>query len=132
MGLLLRKTKAFCFQTVHIVYFFYFYHHLECDSFHYGDNCANECNCGVGATDCDHVTGCICQNGWSGNTCDIDRDECATMQSSCNGVNKMCVNNPGSYQCMCINGYQRNSNSSICEGKHRISKVHVNITIIMV
>lgn len=87
----------------------------KCDTFHYGANCANVCNCGVGATYCDRVSGCVCQNGWSGTKCDMDKDECAAMQSPCNGANELCVNHPGSYQCMCMNGYQRNSSSSTCE-----------------
>jgi hypothetical protein len=84
-----------------------------CDSEHYGVNCANECACGAGAEKCDPVTGCVCKEGWSGDKCDVDRNEC--VDSPCTVANTECVNIPGSYQCPCKSGYKENANK-ICEG----------------
>ncbi|KAK3597086.1 hypothetical protein CHS0354_022093 [Potamilus streckersoni] len=75
-----------------------------CDNFHYGTNCAKECNCGVGSDKCDKVTGCVCKNGWIGDKCDTDQDECSNV-GICSGGNIYCRNSPGSYQCVCKTGY---------------------------
>ncbi|KAL4229260.1 Mucin-4 [Mactra antiquata] len=97
----------------------------ECDSVHYGINCANECNCGVGAIRCDSVTGCVCNNGWLGEKCDIDRDECQVSPSVCTGVSEQCTNTPGSYTCTCESGYRRNSNN-ICTDINECSSQTLN------
>ena len=36
----------------------------------------------------------------------VDIDECSSeCLNSCNNLNEICVNEPGSYQCVCKNGY---------------------------
>ncbi|XP_052806502.1 mucin-4-like [Mya arenaria] len=86
-----------------------------CDSNHYGDNCALECNCGVGSSRCDSQTGCVCKSdGWIGAKCDQDTDECAIGTHNCTGTNEQCRNTPGSFVCECLPGYQRNA-ENICE-----------------
>ncbi|KAL3836485.1 hypothetical protein ACJMK2_021917, partial [Sinanodonta woodiana] len=84
---------------------------IECDHFHYGINCTDECKCGIGAETCDRVTGCVCKSGWTGEKCDIDEDECGT-NGICPSINIYCLNTPGSYQCLCKDGYQKNLTGS--------------------
>lgn len=57
---------------------------------------------------CDHVTGsCKCNEYWTGDTCDIDVDECANV--TC-GTNENCTNNIGeNYTCDCVNGAEKES-----------------------
>ncbi|XP_076437418.1 uncharacterized protein LOC143276674 [Babylonia areolata] len=75
-----------------------------CDEYHWGDDCANDCNCSPLNTErCDPVTGCVCNSGWLGATCDQDRDDC---ESSPCPVSSECVNLPGSFRCDCPNGYE--------------------------
>ena len=82
------------------------YNFPACDEFHWGENCNNDCNCGVGATSCDPTVGCVCEAGWSGVLCDIDRNECASSPVPCSGDNQQCTNTPGSYVCSCLDGYE--------------------------
>ncbi|KAK3103621.1 hypothetical protein FSP39_020595 [Pinctada imbricata] len=89
-----------------------------CDQFHYGTNCAQTCNCGVGADHCDSVSGCVCRSGWLGDKCDTDIDECSS--SVCTDPNAQCINSPGTYHCLCKDGYtntarrRRSTTSSQC------------------
>ena len=55
---------------------------------------------------CDNVIVAIYQS---------DVDECSTTRRPC-GVNKHCVNTPGSYKCSCNSGYKEARNGN-CEGK---------------
>ena len=88
-----------------------------CDAFFYGENCANRCDCGVGSLRCDAVTGCVCDAGWGGAKCTVDQDECgATVDPCASEANTVCVNNPGSYQCQCQTGYQKNA-TNYCVSK---------------
>ena len=86
-----------------------------CDVFHYGDNCANDCNCGLGASTCDPEAGCLCKPGWAGDTCNIDNNECERTINPCNGNNELCINTQGSYSCVCVDGYTKQN--GICESK---------------
>ncbi|XP_053408702.1 uncharacterized protein LOC123559399 isoform X2 [Mercenaria mercenaria] len=79
-----------------------------CDSEHFGESCANECACGVGATRCDSKTGCVCEEGWIGEKCSIDKNECANFP--CTGENEECTNTLGSYSCTCKKGYTLDNN----------------------
>lgn len=38
----------------------------------------------------------------------LDIDECLTY--NCTGVHEICVNTIGSFQCICMSGYRRDSN----------------------
>lgn len=87
----------------------------ECDESHWGLNCANICKCGQGALRCDRSKGCVCKNGWSEPSCNVDVDECAQTPNVCNDVNKECTNTIGSYECSCRDGFQLDQNE-MCEG----------------
>ncbi|KAL4219778.1 hypothetical protein ACF0H5_020191 [Mactra antiquata] len=81
----------------------------ECDDFHYGEDCALECACLHG--DCNNILGCECNNGWQGNNCDVDINECTTGQVVCNWTNEQCVNTLGSAGCQCLQGYERDEST---------------------
>ncbi|XP_060592999.1 uncharacterized protein LOC132747595 [Ruditapes philippinarum] len=94
-----------------------------CDEFTYGVNCANKCDCGVGASSCDSVTGCVCKDGWTGQKCDTDKDEC--QANPCTGVNKACVNTPGSYECRCKPGYE--DVNGVCTNINECNDANLNV-----
>ncbi|KFD67534.1 hypothetical protein M514_12872 [Trichuris suis] len=48
---------------------------------------------------------CICNEGWSGDFCDIDVDECESRQDNCSKHTAYCQNTPGSFNCVCNPGY---------------------------
>ena len=108
LNLLLWTTHSFSYQIWYAVV-------PECDSNHYGPDCSNVCNCAVGDTRCDHVTGCICSEGWAGLQCDDDVNECL-REDTCVLDNEICVNTDGSYQCKCHQGYERDDSGN-CVGK---------------
>ncbi|KAL4219782.1 hypothetical protein ACF0H5_020194 [Mactra antiquata] len=81
----------------------------ECDDFHYGEDCAMSCACLYGV--CNKTFGCDCNNGWQGNNCDVDINECTTGQVVCNPANEQCVNTFGSAECHCILGYERDESN---------------------
>ena len=80
---------------------------IACDG-SYGDNCATECACGVGAEKCDPVSGCVCKDGWGGPKCADDEDECSAAINPCSGDNVVCVNQPGRFSCQCKSGFEKN------------------------
>lgn len=62
----------------------------------------NPCNNG----NCAVINGainCTCSNGWTGQYCSNDIDECF-IQNICY-VNSYCINTPGSYACPCLSGF---------------------------
>ncbi|XP_067687865.1 uncharacterized protein [Haliotis asinina] len=84
---------------------------IACDDNHWGLNCSNECGCApVGTLVCNKTTGCSCKNGWTGDKCQNDINECSTVTCQ---ENSDCQNTPGSYRCNCRTGYIANGN--ICE-----------------
>ncbi|XP_053386930.1 uncharacterized protein LOC123542087 [Mercenaria mercenaria] len=79
-----------------------------CDVLHWGDNCEQDCICtGQGADRCDPVKGCVCEDGWHGNRCNDDINECELKHQACNDPRKFCVNSLGSYTCECRAGFYK-------------------------
>lgn len=56
--------------------------------------------------DCHHVTGdCECNEGWKGNDCSEDVDECSSGLHSCNEtIHQVCENSAGAAHCECQYG----------------------------
>ncbi|XP_061182283.1 mucin-like protein [Saccostrea echinata] len=79
----------------------------------YGEDCLKDCKCGIGSDGCDHVTGCVCKQGWEGVLCDNDIDECNSSSSPCVDTNEDCINTIGSYMCKCRAGYEKSNNACI-------------------
>ncbi|RUS86243.1 hypothetical protein EGW08_005985, partial [Elysia chlorotica] len=79
---------------------------IECDPYHWGDNCAKQCSCNpVGTVTCDPTAGCQCQTGWSGSNCYEDIKECTNPVKYPCPANSNCVESPGSYFCQCLTGF---------------------------
>ncbi|XP_078333705.1 uncharacterized protein LOC111101935 [Crassostrea virginica] len=95
----------------------------ECTGSFYGVNCETPCKCGRGAKDCHHVTGCVCEMGWTGETCEVDVDECKS--NPCIGDHQTCLNTPGSYRCECTPGFNMSNGhcTDIDECKLSVSPV---------
>ncbi|XP_052809767.1 uncharacterized protein LOC128238182 isoform X2 [Mya arenaria] len=87
----------------------------ECDPPYFGTNCEDTCNCSsLGTKECHKVKGCVCENGWQGDRCDIDVNECDNHISPCYDAYQACVNIPGSFLCECVMGFKE-SGSNHCE-----------------
>ncbi|WAR07512.1 MLP-like protein [Mya arenaria] len=87
----------------------------ECAPPYFGTNCEDICNCSsLGTKECHQVKGCVCENGWQGERCDFDVNECESHISPCSDAYQTCVNIPGSFLCECLIGY-KDSGSSHCE-----------------
>lgn len=61
---------------------------------------------------------CQCEEGWKGNICSEDVDECTSGSVSCNEtIHQVCVNTNGSAHCKCqYGGLDLND----CVGKYQI------------
>ncbi|XP_059158121.1 uncharacterized protein LOC131942326 [Physella acuta] len=82
----------------------------ECDAYHWGENCATECNCSPrGTSRCDPTQGCQCKAGWAGTWCQDDIDECSSLVPPCPETS--CVNTFGSFYCQCKQGYSFENNT---------------------
>ncbi|XP_052809176.1 fibrillin-2-like [Mya arenaria] len=87
----------------------------ECAPPYFGTNCEETCNCSsLGTKECHQVKGCVCENGWQGDRCDVDVNECGNYISPCSDAYQICVNIPGSFLCECLIGF-KDSGSSHCE-----------------
>ncbi|WAR21595.1 FBN2-like protein, partial [Mya arenaria] len=84
----------------------------ECDEYHFGRNCLQECNCIKGV--CNSTLGCVCDDGWTGPNCDVDEDECDLQAFTCTMPNMHCVNLPGTASCQCLAGYHTDQTSGGC------------------
>ncbi|XP_059150288.1 fibrillin-1-like [Physella acuta] len=82
----------------------------KCELPNYGENCTSKCDC-KGRGNCDTVKGCMCDDGWTGVSCDVDEDECADHTTCPEGF--ICENTIGSFLCKCPDGYVQQSNRCI-------------------
>ncbi|CAI2723409.1 unnamed protein product [Schistosoma spindalis] len=48
---------------------------------------------------------CRCSQGWTGEDCSVDVDECHLSSTNPCEHNGVCINSPGGYQCLCPPGY---------------------------
>lgn len=88
-----------------------------CEYGKYGVECAHSCNCGPNVEACDPATGCtICRDGWTGDNCTTNIDECATNTYNCT-PHSTCKNLPqGTYSCVCNNYYEKDPEKGECVG----------------
>ncbi|PVD36008.1 hypothetical protein C0Q70_02978 [Pomacea canaliculata] len=84
-----------------------------CPYLKYGPECRQTCTCSGRSVACHPVRGCVCQDGWTGKSCEEDVDECAENPDVC-GTQKRCVNNKGSYSCVCRPGYAT-TDDGVCQ-----------------
>ncbi|RXG56460.1 Protein kinase C-binding protein NELL2 [Armadillidium vulgare] len=77
--------------------------------------CKSQCRNGGVCSDPDV---CTCRLGYTGESCEIDVDECALELHHC-PKNSVCINLPGWYMCQCGQGYSsllsHNSDSKFCQ-----------------
>lgn len=77
--------------------------------------CREPCRNGGMCTKPDY---CACVPGWTGKTCETDVDECARRRHGCE---QDCVNTPGSYMCLCKDGFILQADRRSCK-KNEIQK----------
>ena len=71
--------------------------------------CTEPCRNGGMCTKPDH---CTCPPGWAGKTCETDIDECVRKRHGCEHE---CVNIPGSYRCLCKDGFILQEDQRSCK-----------------
>ncbi|XP_052253077.1 fibrillin-2-like [Dreissena polymorpha] len=78
-----------------------------CRSWQYGARCASDCECDTNnSLSCSNTNGtCMCKNGWRGDNCTTNVNECEANTTICNDSLKTCKDELGSYTCNCLYGY---------------------------
>ncbi|CAL1540486.1 unnamed protein product, partial [Lymnaea stagnalis] len=97
---------------------------VGCEYPYYGTNCSQTCQCS-GRGDCDAVKGCVCDQGWTGVSCDVDVDEC-DQPEACHEI-QLCENMYGSYTCSCPAGWQTNTEDE-CVDINECTDLNANMT----
>ena len=94
--------EILCLNSTSPLYFLY----LVCPNGTYGDKCEKTCQCATDNTvSCDVMTGsCTCKDGWAGDTCSVDIDECSNPDIHRCPVGTQCQNKQGSFDCLCKQG----------------------------
>ncbi|KAF6016884.1 hypothetical protein EB796_024803 [Bugula neritina] len=91
----------------------------KCRAGRYGLDCTLMCHCEDKAKTCDHILGCTdCNDGWGGDQCKSDIDECSDALANNISIcptNSNCINTNGSYSCICETGYQMNTTDNTCD-----------------
>ncbi|WAR09437.1 HMCN2-like protein, partial [Mya arenaria] len=99
---------------------------LECSLPFYGYNCEKICRCSSrGTIQCHSVKGCVCQEGWTGETCDDDIDECLYDINPCSDTYKRCVNTDGAFRCDCMDGFEE-TREGLCKDKNECATPILN------
>ncbi|CAB3978548.1 fibropellin-1-like isoform X1 [Paramuricea clavata] len=76
----------------------------------------NECrNGGTMIWDPEKPFNCLCKEGYEGEMCENDIDECSEENFTCH-LNATCINTQGSYKCECKNGY-------VSDGKENCTEI---------
>lgn len=88
---------------------------IPCDKLRYGEDCLMTCECNGRGVECNPISGCVCQTGWTGEHCETDVDECEKTEMPC-PIGQICTNTNGSFTCSCPIGYLKESDGT-CEGK---------------
>ena len=98
-----------------------------CDAGRYGANCTNQCACVEANTQtCSATDGaCTCRQGWQGNDCSEDVDECLSLTPPPNAV---CVNTDGSFVFYCNPGYVMAADGT-CTGKDNSVSQRPNVQL---
>jgi hypothetical protein len=78
------------------------------------DDCENGGTCDV--IDNSGDTECICADGWLGELCTQDFNECAENANYCTGAPSTCVNELGSARCDCESPFYTENGSTRCIG----------------
>ena len=73
--------------------------------------CLNEATC---SAQTDGSAACACADGWEGDLCDADKDECAADENPC-GPNGTCTNTEGGFDCACNEGFT--GDGTTCTGE---------------
>ena len=100
---------------------FLFASDTECDYGKWGEDCAELCQCSMSSSKSCNVTDgtCTCRDGWTGDTCAEDINECSYGRDTCNRSTETCTNTIGSFVCNCKDGYRRNADR-LCQGWYSV------------